>query len=172
MCKSIPYKVTEEGNIDLFTGGRMENMYHADDRYSNFLEEQVKELKAEKIQSGFGNMLRVLTGSRQRTRHRQLTGIPPMPTTSDFTPVTNTEVIPVVTPPAPTEMEQIKPTQSVPVLLVEAPKQPYIDNRLGSSYITETQITQIEHLSYDYSISSLYSLTQEYLKNHLNEQIK
>ena len=63
MCKSIPYMVTKEGDIDNFTRGRMENIYNADDRYSDFLEEQVKKFKAEKSQSFLGNMLRVLTGA-------------------------------------------------------------------------------------------------------------
>ena len=62
MCQSIPYVVTEEGNIKHFTGDKMENIYDADDRYSNFLQEQVKELEAEKSQSFLGIMFRVLTG--------------------------------------------------------------------------------------------------------------
>ena len=70
MCQSTPYMVTEEGDIDHFAGGKMENIYHADDRYSNFLEEQVKELKAEKNQSFLANMFRALRGSICRTRHR------------------------------------------------------------------------------------------------------
>ena len=105
MCKNIPYMVTEECDIDHFVGGRMVNIYHGDDRYSNFLEEQVKELKAEKSQSVLDNMLRVLTGSRWRTGHRQFTGILSMPITMDLTPVTDTEVIPVITPPASSVME-------------------------------------------------------------------
>ena len=56
MCKSIPYVITEEGDINHFVGSRMENIYHADDRYSDFLEEQVKELKAEK--NFLSNMLK------------------------------------------------------------------------------------------------------------------
>ena len=81
------------------------NIYHGDERYSDFLEEQVKELKAEKSQNFLGNMFRVLTDSRWRTRHRQLTGIPPMLIISDLTPVRDTEVIPVATHPAPNKME-------------------------------------------------------------------
>ena len=53
-------------NFDHFDGGKMENIYYVDDRYSDFLEEQVKELKAEKNQSFITNMLRVLKGSRCR----------------------------------------------------------------------------------------------------------
>ena len=49
--------------------------------------------------------------------------------------------------------------------------QPGIDNRLGGSYIMEPQVTQIKNISCDNSISSLDSLTQEYLKNHFNEQL-
>ena len=86
MCKSIPYVVTEEGDIDHFVGGTMENIYHTDDRYSGILERQVKKLKAEKSQSFLGNMLRVLTGSRSRTRCRQLTGIRPYVSLLRFTP--------------------------------------------------------------------------------------
>ena len=48
MWQSTPYMVTKEGNIDHFAGGKKENIYHANDRCSDFLEEQVKELKAEK----------------------------------------------------------------------------------------------------------------------------
>ena len=49
MCQSTSHMVTEEGDIDPFARGKMENIFHADDRYYNFLEEQVKELTAEKI---------------------------------------------------------------------------------------------------------------------------
>ena len=46
MCQSTPYVVTEEGDIDHFAEGKIENIYHVDDRYSDFLEEQGKEPKA------------------------------------------------------------------------------------------------------------------------------
>ena len=72
-----------------------------------------------------------------------------------------------MTPPALSEMEWIKPTQSIPVSLVEAQMQPGIDNRLGGSYIMEPQVTQIENISCDNSISSLDKLTQEYFKKSL-----
>ena len=39
MCQSTPFVVMEEGNINHFTGGKMENIHHADDRYSDFLVE-------------------------------------------------------------------------------------------------------------------------------------
>ena len=51
MFQRTPYMVTEVGDIDCFAGGNMESIYYEDDRYSNFLEEQVMELKAEENQS-------------------------------------------------------------------------------------------------------------------------
>ena len=83
MCQSTPYMVTEEGGIDHFAGDKMENIYHADDRYSDFHKEQVKELKAEKNQSSLANMFRNLTGSRHRTKSKQVTGILPTLITSE-----------------------------------------------------------------------------------------
>ena len=41
MCQTIPFVETQDGNIPHFAGGKMENIYHADDRYFNFLGEQV-----------------------------------------------------------------------------------------------------------------------------------
>ena len=64
MCQMTPFVITKEGNIDHFTGGKMENIYHVDERYFDFLEEQVKDLKAEKNQNILASMFRALTGSR------------------------------------------------------------------------------------------------------------
>ena len=94
-----------------------------------------------------------------------------MPITSESTPFTDVELIPTVTPPAPRETERIKPAQeeSVPLSLLEVQMQPSIDNRLGSSYITEPQVTQTENVSCNNSISSSDSITQEYLMNPFNK---
>ena len=148
----------------------MGNIYHADHRYSNDLEEQVKELIAEKNQIFLANMFRALTGSRHRTRHRQEHGNLPMLITSGLTPVTNLEVITTTIPWVPCE-EQIKPVQEqlVPVLLVEASTQPSVDNRLDSSYIIEAQVTQVENVSCNTSFSNSDVVMQEYIRNHFNE---
>ena len=53
MCQMTPFVITEEGNTSHFTGGKMENIYHVDERYFDFVEDQVKELKAEKNQKYF-----------------------------------------------------------------------------------------------------------------------
>ena len=120
----------------------MENIHYADDRYSAFLERKVKGLKAEKNQGFLANIFRALTGSRHRTSHRQVTGIPPMPITSGSTATTDPEVITAAMPPVSCK-EQIKPAQEqlVPVPFMEPHMQPSVDNKLGGSYIMEAQVT-------------------------------
>ena len=51
MYRKTPFVIAKEGDVNHFTGGKMENVYHADERYFDFLEDQVKELKAEKNRS-------------------------------------------------------------------------------------------------------------------------
>ena len=116
-------------------------------------------------------MFRALTGSRHRTWHRQVIGILPMPFTLVLTPVTDLEVIASVTAPVPCETEWIKSAQEqlVPVRLVEVQTQPSVDNKLGGSYIIEAQVTQVENISCNTSISSSDVVMQDYLKNHFNE---
>ena len=59
--------------------------------------------------------------------------------TSGLIPVTNLEVLTAMTPPVPCKTEWIESAQEqlVPVPLVEVHTQPSVDNKLGSSYITE-----------------------------------
>ena len=47
-CKMTPFIITEEGDIDNFTGGKMEAVYQADDQFFEFFEWQVKELQVER----------------------------------------------------------------------------------------------------------------------------
>ena len=63
-CQMTPFVIPKEGNVDHFAGGKIENIYHAEERDLDFLEEQVKDLKAEKNQSILVSMFRALTGSR------------------------------------------------------------------------------------------------------------
>ena len=46
------------------------------------------------------------------------------------------------------------------------------DNQFGGSYIMEAQVTQVENVSCNTSISSSDLVMQEYLKNYFNEQLK
>ena len=45
MCQITSFVITDVGDVDHFTAGKMENIYQVDERYYNFLERQVKELK-------------------------------------------------------------------------------------------------------------------------------
>ena len=48
-CRMTPFIITEDGDTDDFTGGKVDAMYQADDQYFNIFKEQVKELQAEKV---------------------------------------------------------------------------------------------------------------------------
>ena len=106
MCQSNPYVITEDGDIDLLWETRWRTSIMQMTGISNFLGEDVMEPKAEKSQSFLGNMFRFLIGSRWRTRHRQLTGIPLTPITLDLTRVMDMELITIVKQPAPSETEK------------------------------------------------------------------
>ena len=90
-CKKRPFVITEDGDINLFAGGEMDVIYQAADEGFNFLENQVRDLKAERNQSIITSTFRTLTGTRHKTRRKQVTGIPPMP-------ITQGAVIPTVIP--------------------------------------------------------------------------
>ena len=106
MCQMTPFVITEEGNINHFAGGKMEDICQADDRYFGFLEGQIRELKEEKNQSILVSMFRALTGSRHRTKRRQVTCIPPTLVTSESTPASHLNVEDFSTQPTPGKTEQ------------------------------------------------------------------
>ena len=125
MCQMTPFVITEEGDIDHFTGSKIENICQADERYFHFLKGQARELEAEKYQSILASVFRALTGSRCRTRRRQVTGILPTLVASESTPASNPEVETAITPPAQSKAEQSEsvPEQLVPVPIAEVPMQ-------------------------------------------------
>ena len=57
----------------------MEMVYQADYKYFEFLDQHVKELHMERSQGFITNMFRTLTGSRHKTRRKQVNRIPPTP---------------------------------------------------------------------------------------------
>ena len=75
-CKKWPFIITEDGNIDLFAGG--DGCHQATDEDFNFLENKARYLNAERNQSILTSIFITLTGTRCKTRRRQVTGIPPM----------------------------------------------------------------------------------------------
>ena len=99
-CKMTPFVITEEGNIDILIGGKMEVVYQADGQLFGFYKGQVKELQAERSQSIVTSVLWALMGSRYKTR-RQVTGILPMPVTAgSITPATAADAQTTTVPPA------------------------------------------------------------------------
>ena len=77
MCKLTPLVITKDGDINYVGGGKMEIVYQADDEYFEFLDQQVKELHMERSQGFITSVYRALTGSRCKTRSRQVISIPP-----------------------------------------------------------------------------------------------
>ena len=163
-----PFMVTKEDDISHFAGGKMENVYQADERYFNFLEGQVRELKEERNQSILVSMFRAATGSRCRTERRYVTGILPTLVTLESTPAShpNIEAIPMQPTPSKTEQKESMPEQLDPIPIVEIMRQPSVDNQLGGFYIIKVQVQRDSCLV---SVCSLDSGTQKYLKNHFNE---
>ena len=120
-CRIKYFIITEEGDIDCFPRGKTEFVYEADQAFFYFLKEQVRELQEEKTQSVITCVFKVLTGTKQKTQGRQVTGILPttvmpgiyspttvaetlattpdvLPTTAELVPVATPEVIPAATP--------------------------------------------------------------------------
>ena len=81
MCQLTAFVIMEDGDIDYIGSGKMEMVYHANDWYFKFLDQQVKELRIERSQGFITSMFTALTGSRHKTRRKQVTRIPPTPVT-------------------------------------------------------------------------------------------
>ena len=109
---------------------------------TSIFSEQVRELKEEKNQSILVSVFRALTGSRHRTRRRQMTGIPLTPVILESTPASHPIVGAATMQPTPKqegmEQDESTPDQLDPTSIVEVVRQPSVDNQLGESYIMET----------------------------------
>ena len=146
MCKMTPFVITEDGEIDYLASGTMENVYQVDDQYFKFFENQVKELNGKRSQGIFASVFRAFTGSRCKTRRRQLMGIPQTPVTiGSTTPITvlNAPITPMNVPEVPvttTPLAQVNTIQAEPAMLEPIEEvlmqQPGVDSQLGGSYIT------------------------------------
>ena len=82
MCRLTAFVITEDSDIDCMGGGKMEMVYHANNQYFEFLNQQVKELHMEKSQGFIKSIFRAITGSQCKIRRKQVKGIPPMPVTT------------------------------------------------------------------------------------------
>ena len=68
-------------DIDKFSGEEIDLIYQTADEDFNCFAAQVREVDAERNQSTITSIFRTITGTRHKTRRRQVTGIPPRPTT-------------------------------------------------------------------------------------------
>ena len=83
-CKKRAFIITKDADINKFVGEEMDVIYQADENVS-FFEAQVRELHAERDQSIITSNFKTLTGTRCKTKRRQVTGVPPMLITLDAT---------------------------------------------------------------------------------------
>ena len=159
MGKLTPFVITEDGDIDYIEGGKIEMVYWADDEYFKFLNQQAKELHMERSQGFTTGVFRALTGSRRKTRRKQVTRIPPTPVTiGSYTLATLSDA---PTSKALTEdMTQDKfVARWLATLEEETSEEPIQNNELGESYVAEvnwngkhiailcTDVEEHEHLT-------------------------
>ena len=93
----MAFIITEDGDIDQFSSEGMGVIYQAADEDFNSLEAQVRELDAQRNQSVLTSIFRSLTGTKYKTRRRQVTSIPPMlitPGATDPAVMPSVEAIP------------------------------------------------------------------------------
>ena len=82
-AKSAIICINDDGDINLFAGGEMGVIYQAANEDFNFSEDKFKDLNAEGNQSIITSIFLTLTGTRCKTRRRQVTNILPMLITLD-----------------------------------------------------------------------------------------
>ena len=156
-CRITPFVITEEGDINNFTGGKMESIYQVDNQFFEFFKGQVKDLQAERSQSIIVSVFRALIGSRDKTRRRQVTGITSTPVMAGLTTSATKADTQTTAAEAETTLEP-----QMPVLVAEVPVHlPMVDSQLGGSYITNAQI---HNDGSNVSICSLDSEAQDNLK--------
>ena len=69
-CKKQPFVVTEEGYIDYYSSGAMDNIFQAPDSKFVTLQEKEKSQKLEKSRSLIDRMFLSLTGNNQPIKNR------------------------------------------------------------------------------------------------------
>ena len=139
MCKLTPFFITKDGDINYVGGSKMEMVYQADDKYFEFLDQQVKEIHIERSQGFITHVYRALMGSRSKTRRKQVTGILPTPVTMEScSPTTKNKPSSVKT--LEEDVTQDEFGDKLHTSLEELPEEESIPNNdLGESYVEEVQ---------------------------------
>ena len=168
ICKLIAFVIMEDGDIDYLGGGKMEMVYQADDQYFKFFDQQGKELHVERSQGFITSVFRPLTGSRHKTRRKQVTRIPPTPVTIE----THTPATPIDAPSSKVLAEDVTQAgvvarQLTPATLEEEPmEEPSSSNKLGESYVADIQPSSKHIPLHCTDVEEHKCLT-----NHFNEQL-
>ena len=166
MCKLAAFVIMEDGDIDYIGGGKMEMVCQADDPYFKFLDQQVKKLHIERSQGFIRSIFLALTGSRCKTRRKQVRGIPPMPVTiGSHTPSTSVDAPANKTLSEDVTKAELVAKMPAPVSPNEEPVQSSSkNNQLGESYIADNQYNG-KHIPFHCTNVDEH----EHLTNHFNE---
>ena len=95
LCKGCPFIVLEDGSIDHYTTGKMNQIYYTTDEELGALEEKGDKLQAER-RTGLVTRLWQTVSGRQRQTHRiQIASIDTLVTTNDKSKTTNNTGSPI-----------------------------------------------------------------------------
>ena len=168
MCKLTAFAITEDSDIDCIGGGKMEMVYQASSQYFEFLNQQVKKLHMERSQGFSTNIFGALTGSRCKTRRKQVTSILSTPvTTGSHIPAT-----PIDAPTSKTLSEDVTQAElearpPAPVPLNEEPaEKSSTSSQLGKSYVADVQHNG-KHIPFHCTDTD----ECKHLTNHVNEHL-
>ena len=147
----------------------MDAIYQADNQYFDFLEEQIKELQAKKSQGIITSVFWTLTGSRHKSRRRQVTGIPPTAVAiGTATQVTATDA--QATPALPVPVTAIPElTIPVPITIIHV-QPPIVESQLGGSYINNLQVHDSSNISLCSSDLDAQENPKSYFNNRLSDK--
>ena len=183
-CKLRTFVITEDGDIDKFAGEEMDVIYQATDEDFNFFQAQVRELDAERNQSIITSIFRTLTGTRCKTRRRQVTSIPPTlitPGAASPTVIPSVAATPDTHVTIMTHIQEILATTSVlntPAMVEQELSVPETvlpettannESQLDASYLNNYVHQVIPNNNV--SMCSSDSFAQENLKTLLNERL-
>ena len=150
-------------------GGKMERVYHTDNQYFKFLDQQVKELHMERSQSFIKSVFRACG---HKTRRRQVTGIPLMPMTIGSHTLATSATTPArgnLSKDITLVEVEARPLSSVPTTEEEV-EESSNNNQLGESYVADVQ-----HSGSKAPFHCTDVMTHGHLKNHftkcLNDKI-
>ena len=147
-CKSRAFIITDYGDINKFLGKEMNTICKASDEDLNLFKTQVRELNAERNESILTSIFRIITGTRHKTRRRQVTGIPPKPITPGV--ASPTIILAAVTTPG-IHVTTMAPDQEA-LACTTVPDSPAIMMPPTLTTLTATTLATITEIEYELSV--------------------